>query len=76
MKIFRKENEIDGNESLRNSRKYFSHQVSFFLCPGIHGRLRPGVSYFFPVLGVVVVRRTKFGIAIFRVGEILDWFLN
>ena len=29
MKIFRKENEIDGNESLRNSRKYFSHQVSF-----------------------------------------------
>ena len=33
MKIFRKENEIDGNESLRNSRKYFSHQVSFFLVP-------------------------------------------
>ena len=29
MKIFRKENEIDSNESLRNSRKYYSHQVKF-----------------------------------------------
>ena len=31
MKIFRKENEIDSNESLRNSRKYYSHQVKFLL---------------------------------------------
>lgn len=29
MKIFRKENEIDSNESLRNSRKYYSHQVKY-----------------------------------------------
>ena len=70
MKIFRKENEIDGNESLRNSRKYFSHQVSFFLCPGIHGRLRPGVSYFLSAIGVLVVWYRLYRIAIFCVGEI------
>jgi len=36
MKIFRKENEIDNNESLKNSRKYYSHQDlrAGSACPG------------------------------------------